>query len=390
MIERIRRSIPWGFLGMLAAAAAVECGVARLDVHVSGMGPVCWRMSRNAADRERGSAILCFGTSLSKEGLLPAVIEERTGKRAYNLAVIGGPMPASYFLLRRALEAGTRPAAIVIDAQDGPVDPSRRREPYQALAQEWRNWPELLDVRDCLDLAWSARDAGFFAATVLAKKVPSYRTRLEIRTWIRAALGGSNASTWPLVVGLRRNLNANRGALVLARRPLPPSEGLQRLAGPGPRSSEPAPGEPRPSNPLSELYTRRLLNLAASRRITVFWLLPPLSQGTLGKFERGGLDRYLAGVARDVLAAYPNVVVIDGWRSGYGPDLFPDGIHLDRQGATTLSADVAAIIDRSLADPASAPRWVALPAYRDLAARVALEDLDESRDRSLHRPTRTK
>ena len=88
---------------MLALVAAAESWLAWHDVEFANYSAECWRMSGWAARHVRRSEVLCFGTSLSKHGVLPRVIEHlQTGKRAYNLAVFSGPVPASYFLLRRA------------------------------------------------------------------------------------------------------------------------------------------------------------------------------------------------------------------------------------------------------------------------------------------------
>jgi hypothetical protein len=72
------------------------------------------------------------------------------------------------------------------------------------------------------------------------------------------------------------------------------------------------------------------------------------------------------------------VIVLDGRRSRCLRSVFFDKVHLDRQGATTLSIDVAAIIGRYLADSSAGPHWVELPTYRDLATDVAVEDIDQS------------
>jgi len=61
--------------------------------------------------------VLCFGDSQMKFGIAPHVVAARTGRPAYNLAIVGGQPPASYFLLRRALEAGARPSAVLFDLQ---------------------------------------------------------------------------------------------------------------------------------------------------------------------------------------------------------------------------------------------------------------------------------
>ena len=43
------------------------------------------------------------------------MLRERTGRRAFNLAVVGGSAPSSYFLLRRALKAGARVGIVDIE-----------------------------------------------------------------------------------------------------------------------------------------------------------------------------------------------------------------------------------------------------------------------------------
>jgi len=378
MSGRIRGAVSWGLLGTLVLIAVVEWRLARNDVHLAGIGPLCWRGSRCATRQALRSEILCFGTSLSKSGLLPRVIERRTGRSAYNLAVFSGPMASSYFLLRRALEAGARPVAVVIDAQDGPIDRDRRRERPEALTSNWRTWPELLDLRDCLDLSWSARDAGFFTAIILAKKLPSYRSRFEIRSSILAAFQGRSDSTWPETVWFQRNLTINQGAFVLARNPQ--SQARRREDATLAASSRPGMrrGIRWARNKLSASYTRRFLDLAATHGVTVFWLLPPLSPEVQAQRERSGVDDYLTRCAQKAQSHSCPVIVLDGRHSGYDWRVFSDNSHLDRHGATTLSTDVAAAIRHSFAHPSAVPRWVVLPAYRDLATDFPAEDLAQS------------
>ena len=87
--------------------------------------------------------------------------------------------------------------------------------------------------------------------------------------------------------------------------------------------------------------------------------------------------------SRELLNASPRVVVIDGRGARYPREAFHDRVHVDRQGAITLSTDVASIVARSLADPAGGPRLVELPPYRELATRVALEDIGQSQEATL-------
>jgi hypothetical protein len=373
---------------MIVLATVVEGWLARHEVDFSGSPPVCWRTSRWAARQARGSEILCFGTSLSKFGLLPRVIEKRTGRRAYNLAVFSGPMPSSFFLLRQALEAGARPVAVVIDYQEGPIDRLSRHERPEGLTTNWRCWPELLDLRDCMDLAWSARDASFFAAISLAKLLPSYRVRFEIRSSILAALQGISASARPETLGLKRNLAFNRGAFVLPRNPEFQHGGEPNSAASAPIHHEPFPDRRWARNKLSVSYVQRFLDLAAAHGITVFWLMPPVSHDVQTHRDQNGLDDYFTRIARRAEAHSQHVIVIDGRRAGYPRRVFFDHSHLDRQGATTLTMDVVGIVDRYLADPTAVPRWVALPSFRELEPDVEVEAITQSRDFVVQRMTR--
>src|SRR5579883_1943148 len=105
---------PAGLVGMLALVAAVEYSLARHDFSVLSLTQWDGRASRQAAEKEaKGCDVLIFGDSLVKLGVLPRVIEERSGLRSYSLAVAGSQPLASYFLLRRALNEGARPSAVV-------------------------------------------------------------------------------------------------------------------------------------------------------------------------------------------------------------------------------------------------------------------------------------
>src|SRR5262249_6244938 len=118
--------------------------------------------------------VLCFCDSQSKFGLLPRVIEAQTGRPAFNLAPVSGQAASSYFLLRRALEAGARPKAVLVNFM-----PRLLQLP---LAHNAQQWPELLSPRDALDLCVTARDPDRFAAIMLARLLPSVRNRYQIRT----------------------------------------------------------------------------------------------------------------------------------------------------------------------------------------------------------------
>ena len=105
---------PSGLIGAVGLILAIEALVGQ----TGGTTQPRTRLSSSyqsavqAASGPEGRAdILCFGDSLVKLGILPRVLEARLGSSAYNLAVLGGQAPGSYFLLRRVLEHGHRPRA---------------------------------------------------------------------------------------------------------------------------------------------------------------------------------------------------------------------------------------------------------------------------------------
>ena len=122
--------------------------------------------------------------------------------RAYNLAVHGGGPQASYLLLRRSLDSGARPRALVVDF---PLESLMADH----LTTHMGDWPELATVRDCAELAWIARDADLFATTMLARALPSFHDRLDIRANLLAALRGEECFARKALPVLWRNWNRN-------------------------------------------------------------------------------------------------------------------------------------------------------------------------------------
>ena len=107
-----RLTWPLGLIGTLALIGAVERFRAP-RAHASRPTrrvEMSWQdAQRAAAGAEGRSDVLCLGDSRIKLGLLPRVLEDRLGVSAYNLGILGGQAPASYFLLRKVLERGIRP-----------------------------------------------------------------------------------------------------------------------------------------------------------------------------------------------------------------------------------------------------------------------------------------
>ena len=359
---RGRSTLPLGLLGMLALAAAIERYEVRAEPGFLSVHGASWRVAgREGIRAARRCAVLCFGDSLVKLGVLPRVLEARSGRPAYNLAVLNGPAPASFFLLRRALAAGARPEAIVVDfaegiLADGPSSPTR---PYP--------WADLLDLGEALELAWTARDPDLLARTLVGRLLPSVRGRREVRARVRGALRGEPDAQRLAVQAYLRNWSRNGGGQAQPREsfaePAPPPPGLRRASTWRP-------------HPVHALYLHRFLALAGRHRIRVYWLLPPYPPVIQAHVEARGDDRPYAALARALLARFPELTVVDARHAGYERTAFWDSLHLDHDGAAALSAALAHLLRHQPVDPAPAGRWVSLPHFRPVAAPV--EDLAQS------------
>jgi hypothetical protein len=346
--DRQAGRLPRGLLGMLALVAAVEAVIGGLRADLVSPLAEDWRIAAQAAvEKAPGRDVLCFGDSLVKYGVLPRVIQARTGLTSYNLATSGGTMPSAYFLLRQALGAGARPRAIVVDfAALMLKDP----DPPAML-----NYAELATLGDCLDLARVSGSSGFFAASAASKLLPSYRWRFEIRVGVRAALEGRSVSQRPWLAIHRAQWDRESGA-----QPMPPGrvrypneEDL--VDGVSPETWE--------CEPRNRAYLDRFLALAGSRGIRVYWLIPPLCPEAHARRALRGSDRAYGRFVRQAIARHRDVLVLDARGSGYDDSVHTDHLHLDRRGAAVLSGDLAAVLaDRPGRQP-SGPRWVPMPAF---------------------------
>src|SRR5690606_15332158 len=115
-----------------------------------------------------------------KFGVAPRVIEAVTGLPTYNLAPYGGPPAASVFLLRRVIDRGARPKAVVVDFMPHLIAISPRHH--------MRLWQEMIQPVEALELAIDSRDASFFCEALLGRAFPSIRARQEIRANLHHAL----------------------------------------------------------------------------------------------------------------------------------------------------------------------------------------------------------
>jgi hypothetical protein len=357
------RRLPRGLLGMLGLIVLAESFIARRDLDFLTGENWSWRLTRLASEREaRGCRVLCFGDSLVKFGVLPRAIERVAGGRAYNLALCAGQPSSSYFVLRRALAAGARPSAVVVDFW-GPL---LRVGPRQILEQ----WPFLLDLRDAADLAWTARDPALFATIAAGLALPSARCRFAIRSNIMQALGGVADGGRELLPQFFRNWDVNEGAQVMPGT-LPDAVDLDAYV----RGFYPAWRCTR----LNAAYIGRFLALAAAHDIPVYWVLPPILPDLQARLEQTGYDAAALRALRAWQARFPNLIVVDSRRSRYDPRAFMDANHLRRDGAYVHSLDLGLILRDDPRVRLAGPRWVELPAYRERPVSIVLEDVVESR-----------
>jgi len=345
--RRSSSSLPIGLLGMLALVAVVELILAGRRLDFTTVWADDWRRTAEAASNQaRGRDVLCFGDSLIKFGVLPRVIESKTGLTSFNLAVSAGPMPAEYFLFRRSLEAGARPKAVVADFF-ALMLPDRPRGSI-------RNYPELASLGDCVDLARNAADGDLLTSILLGKALPSVRCRFEIRASITGAFEGRRASPWPASQRIWKTWKQQLGA-----QPMPKPPGL-------PTSNPALVADLTPDrwacDPINADYFDRFMALAGSNQVPVFWVMPPLSaEIESGRVAKGTAAAYTR-FARDALARFPNLVVLDARGAGYDESVHIDPIHLSDVGASVLTGDIAgAIVDHL--DGRTSPRWLDLPPY---------------------------
>ncbi len=341
--------VPGGLLGMLALVAAIELTIEarRLDYVLHWSDD--WRRTAEVASvGVKHCDVLFFGDSMVKFGVLPRMIEARTGLKAYNLAVNAGTTPTNYFLLRRALDAGAKPKVVVADffALMKPENPHERMGAYCELAT----------ARDCVDLGWTSGDWSLTSRSLLGKVLSSYKRRYDIRTGIMAAFRGERASEWPRLSVIWATWADQAGAQPLPRMPwgyqFDPVM-AQSLAVPN-----------WSCDPFNASYIERFLSLAESKGIRVIWLMPPMSPSIAAIRKPFGADEAYDRFARSVLERHPGVEILDARNSGYDDSVHNDVLHLDHRGAKIMTADLSDVLagmirGRNAAAPAD--RWAALP-----------------------------
>lgn len=369
-IERPRglRAAPLGLIGTLVLVAAIETMIGRAGVDLLDPTSLAWIDSARGA-REFGPKceILCFGDSLAKHGLFPRVITSKTGRSAYNLSMAAGPPATTFYLLRRALDAGARPSALILEYKPSLLAGGPRFR--------LRQWPELLDLRDSIDLILNDRKGSFAVELLLGQFLPSFRRRDELRINLLAALQGKTSLASRLNQVLLRNWSANFGGF--APTIVPPFDGRvsetqhQTLLSQGFKAQR-----------INDRYVRRAVALAESYHIPTYLVVPPLAPALLERRAKTGAEAGFTKFLRSVQQEFPSLTVLDARSSRYESHVFADPTHLASAGAVVLSNDVGMILRADLEArdrPRPERRWISLPAFREVKTDVPIEEFEQSR-----------
>ncbi len=362
--EPTRDRWPKGVLGMLVLVAIIEGYINGRTVELTETSHSGWSIAaREALSTEvRASKLLCFGDSLVKHGVLPSVVESRSGSRTYNLSVPAAPAPVAYFVLRKTLVSGAKPDAVLVDFKPDLL--------AGGIRFSTTFWPHLLDLRDCLHLASVAHDSQFVATTMLARALPSLRMRDEIRRRIHAELEGSVDPTKETNLALWRNWAVNKGAQFTPRKPgysgVVSAEDHKRYM----------------TNAwwchrVNRFYITAFMDVAEAKSIRVYWLLPPIAPVLQAEREKAGTDQKHTEFVKGFVARYKNLYILDARRSEYPHTVFVDPVHLDGLGAYSLSDAIGHAMDSS--SKGGADRWIVLPRFRQPDHAPTLEDVEQSK-----------
>ncbi len=334
--------VPWGLLGFLVLICLGEVATREFEPGLIGIEPWDWRLTSQAAvsAEVKSASVLCLGDSLIKLGVQPQILADRLGggRRVYNLAVCAGRAPTSYFLLRRALAAGSKPTALIVDFDETVL--------AQAPDQTTRLYAELLQSQEVCELAATMRRPDFAGAVLTSAVSQVARNRFEIRQAILDALTGRRD---PTQAGARSTRSAammahwrdNRGAQVTPEASVTLSSNPADWGWVHPYGWRP--------DPTNAAYVAAFLDLARNHQIQVFWLLPPLHPGLTARQIEVGMHAPFDAWLAATIARFPEVTVVDGRRLGYDASRFIDMAHLDGVGATRLSRVLGSLLADRLA-----------------------------------------
>jgi hypothetical protein len=346
---------------MIALVAMVETWVSLHPLRFLETASLSWRLAVDAIpEQAKTCEVACLGDSLVKIGVIPEVVREGSGLSTYNFAMAQAPAPATYFVLRRLIEAGGKPSAIVIDFKPSIMAGGPKFS--------MRHWQTVATAREAVELAAESRSPAMLCEIALGRLLPTYRDRLEIREAILANLRGEappNHSTNRLAL---RNWSLNRGAHLNSPRNIFSGEI-------GPEIHKKLLSDGWKCHRINAIYINKLLDLAESKQIPVYWLITPLPPPLQERREHSGVDDAFVKFVRSMQARHPSLTVVDGRHSAYQTWTFADSTHLNGLGSIAMSHELAKILKTAR----SSNRWVALPRFREGTSTLPLEDIEQTK-----------
>jgi len=293
-----------------------------------------WRLSGDAARHEAVDCdVLVFGDSLVKHGLNAREFQEATGLKTYNLSVCACQSPANLVLLKRALAAGAKPRALILEAAPDLM----AGKPVANV----RNWPELLDPAEAVALAWNTHDAELCGRILLAEALPSYRARLEIRKQIVPPAGFDPLSRSESL-RLAAHWTAERGSNVAGDHGA--FDGRVTEA-----DHQTLLSEKFWCDRINRRHLTGFLALAHSRGIPVFWLLPPVSPAVQARRDDSGAEAKHLAFVRSWTTPYPNGQILNFQHDGFIAIDFVDPRHMTGDAAKRLTRKIAErVVSRGL------------------------------------------
>ena len=366
------KAIPWGLVGMLCLVLLAEQAISRRAYYLLDISD--WgflRKSWSAEKEGRRYGVLCFGDSLASFGIVPRAITERSGRKAYNLAIPGAQAPASYYLLKRALDAGARPEGVVVDF----FPTLLRFGPRHSLTR----WASLVGPTEAAELAWSARDPGLFGIVTAGRLIPSVRSRAGLRDNLMAALGARADWRPEMNRVILRNWRSNDGAQLML-----PTPGILGITDDGYQVYRKGFYPNLKCRSVNSVFVRKFLALAEAHGVRVYWVLPPIAPGLRALTASSGFDADHEAFLRSWLSRFPGLTIIDGRAAVSDPLGYFDPNHLSTRGAYVFSLALGDALRRTLPSVGDRPgppasRWVALSTRPLGAVPDGVEDLEQSR-----------
>lgn len=354
---------PWGLIAAIGMLAAVEATLIRLDCDAMTAASANFQFARRACREGAKCRVLCFGDSQVKLGLLPRVVESRSGLSTFNLSIAGGLAPATYFAFRRALREGASPSAILVDYNPALLQtPPYGQSPFLT---------GLIDFRDLLEYARAVKSARYLGVLLVEHLVPSIRNRTQIRSRVLASFR-DGTRTGDLICRITwRNWQANLGAQAVPE--VAPQVDMRDFDASLLDDRGPS------GHYLNLHYIDALLKLASREKIAVYWLLPPFSPRAQRDRERLGGDVALTRLVRKAQRRHPDLIVLDARWAGFDESCFFDAVHMNLKGSEGLSAAVGSAVGRGPRGTRPDERWITLRRPKARSADLPpIEDMNQS------------